>query len=71
MQHDNANTILINVAFSCPCEQHEGICQAQATTPHIINTVLLYTIPSDNILDTISSVNFPLSPQDFISYQLE
>ena len=47
---------LINVTFSCPCAHHEGICEREGTTPHIINPVLLHTMPSDNILATILSM---------------
>jgi hypothetical protein len=35
------------------------------TTPHIINPVLLHTVPSDNIL------NLPSHPQHFSNYQIQ
>ena len=58
---------LINVTFSCPCAQHDGIWERGGTTPHIINPASLHTVPSDNILATIWSVKLPFSPQDFIN----
>ena len=42
----------INVTFSCPCAQHEGIWERGGTTPHIINPVHLHAMPSENILST-------------------
>ena len=52
---------LINVTFSCPCAHHDGIWERGGTTPHI-NPAHLHTVPSDNILATIWSVNLPFSP---------
>ena len=60
---------LINVTFTCPCAHNDGIWERGGTTPHIINPVPLHTVPSDNIVATIWSVNLPFSPQHFINYQ--
>ena len=49
----------INVTFSCPCAHHNGIWDRGSTSPHITNPVLLHTVPSDNILATICSINLP------------
>ena len=46
----------INVTVCCHCAKHEGIWERGGTTPHIINPVLLHTMPSGNILATIFSM---------------
>ena len=52
---------LINVTLSCPCAHYEDIWERGGTTPHIINPVLLHTMPSDNILATgVSMLTFLL-----------
>ena len=58
-----------NIQLSCA--HHDGIWERGGTAANIINPVLLHTVRSDNNLATIWSVNLPLSPQHFISYQME
>jgi hypothetical protein len=42
--------------ISCPCAHQDGTWERAGTTPHIINPVLLHTVPSDNIVVTILSM---------------
>ena len=50
---------IINVTLSCPCAHYEDIWERGGTTPHIINPVLLHTMPSHNILvTTVSMLTF-------------
>ena len=50
---------LINVTFNCPCAHHDGIWETGGTTTHIIKPAPLHTVPSDNILAIIWSLNLP------------
>jgi len=51
------NFVILVFYLSCPCPHLDGTWERGGTSPHITNRVLLHTVPSDNILATVYSVN--------------